>query len=208
MNLSNIERSMRTRNGTVQTGPKKMPGVTDVAGNRNVRFRIDGVDIFLREGDLCECPVDAVVHMSDIMLDLSYSPTLRDQGGPVVESEINKNVPNPLGGAVATRAGDLPCRYLLHASVVDRGLDLAGASLRRMHATTTGLLKLARNLRVRSLALPAIIGAGKNRTAFIDGMLDSLIWHLGTHSYLRKIYFISKDDNFEELYHQFREKLD
>ena len=61
--------------------------------------------------------------------------------------------PVPVGEAVATGAGRLPARYVIHAVTMGQDLATSEPSIR---AATRSALRLADSLGLRSVALPAL----------------------------------------------------
>src|SRR3954451_6524674 len=73
--------------------------------------------------------------------------------GPELERESRERAPIELGGAVATSAGDLPARWVIHAAtMVDPG---GRSSAGVVEKATRSTLSVAEELGARSLALVA-----------------------------------------------------
>ena len=77
---------------------------------------------------------------------------LKRAGGEEIEREAMGKGPIELGTAVATTAGRLPARYVVHGAVMGQDLRTNGGLVRR---TTRACLELADELGCTSLALPA-----------------------------------------------------
>jgi len=77
---------------------------------------------------------------------------LKRAGGQEIEREAMARGPIPVGTAVATTAGRLRARYVIHGAVM--GQDL-WTNAERVRATTRACLELADELGCKSLALPA-----------------------------------------------------
>ena len=73
-------------------------------------------------------------------------------GGPEVQRESNERAPIGLGEAVETTAGDMPCRWVIHAATMELGGPTSADIIER--ATRSTLAK-AEELGARSLALVA-----------------------------------------------------
>ena len=73
-------------------------------------------------------------------------------GGPDVQRESNERAPIDLGEAVETTAGDMPCRWVIHAATMELGGPTSAEIIER--ATRSTLVK-AEELGARSLALVA-----------------------------------------------------
>ena len=82
--------------------------------------------IVLREGDITEEAVDAIVNAanSDLVLGSGVAGAIRAKGGPTIQAECDTHGPVDVGGAALTGAGELPARFVHHAA----GMPLAGAA--------------------------------------------------------------------------------
>jgi O-acetyl-ADP-ribose deacetylase len=106
------------------------------------------------EGDIAALEVDAVANAANdhLWMGAGVAGALKRAGGDEIEREAVALGPIPLGSAVATTAGRLPARWVLHGAVMGQDLrtdaDLVGR-------TTAACLRLADELGARSLALPA-----------------------------------------------------
>jgi O-acetyl-ADP-ribose deacetylase (regulator of RNase III) len=111
--------------------------------------------IEIREGDLTEAAVDAIVNAAntDLVLGGGLAGAIRAKGGPEIQQECDRHGPVPLGGAALTGAGRLPARHVIHAAGMRLGGQMDEPSLR---ACTRRSLELAAEHGLRSLAFPAI----------------------------------------------------
>ena len=135
-----------------------------------------GQVIQARQGDLTLEPVDAIVNAAneDLQHGGGVAGAIVRRGGFVIQEESERWVREhgslPTGEVAVTGAGRLPCRYVIHAvGPVWRGGGQGEEALLRQ-ATTNSLLK-AEELKLRSIALPAIssgiFGFPKERCAQI-----------------------------------------
>ena len=106
------------------------------------------------EGDIAALEVDAVANAANdhLWMGAGVAGALKRAGGEEIEREAVALGPIPLGSAVATGAGRLPARWVLHGAVMGQDLRTDAALVRR---TTASCLRLADELGARSLALPA-----------------------------------------------------
>ena len=106
------------------------------------------------EGDLTRADTEAVANAANtaLWMGAGVAGALKRAGGPEIEAEAVARGPIPLGSAVATTAGRLPFRAVLHGAVM--GPDLR-TSAELISATTTACLDLAESMGLASLALPA-----------------------------------------------------
>lgn len=115
----------------------------------------------MREGDIAAAEADAVANAANdhLWMGAGVAGALRRAGGEEIEREAMALGPIPRGSAVATGAGRLRARYVIHGAVM--GQDLT-TDARLVRETTRACLALADELGCESLALPAF-GTGVGR---------------------------------------------
>jgi O-acetyl-ADP-ribose deacetylase len=108
----------------------------------------------VREGDIAAVEADAVANAANdaLWMGAGVAGALKRAGGDEIEREAMAQGPIELGSAVATTAGRLRARWVIHGAVMGQDLRTTGDLVRR---TTRSCLELADELGCRSLALPA-----------------------------------------------------
>ena len=108
----------------------------------------------VREGDIATVEADAVANAANdrLRMGAGVAGALKRAGGDEIEHEAMAQGPIELGAAIATTAGRLPARYVIHGAVMGQDLRTDAGLVRR---TTRSCLELADELGCRSLALPA-----------------------------------------------------
>jgi len=116
------------------------------------------MELEVREGDIAAVEADAVANAANdrLWMGAGVAGALKRAGGAEIEQEAIAQGPIPLGSAVATSAGRLPARWVIHGAAMGQDLRTDGELVRR---TTRACLQCADELNCRSLALPAF-GAG------------------------------------------------
>jgi O-acetyl-ADP-ribose deacetylase len=112
------------------------------------------------DGDIALLDVDAVANAANdrLWMGAGVAGALKRAGGEELEREAMAKGPIPVGTAVATSAGRLPARFVVHGAVMGQDLRTNADLVRR---TTRACLALADGLGCSSLALPAFgTGAG------------------------------------------------
>jgi O-acetyl-ADP-ribose deacetylase (regulator of RNase III) len=106
------------------------------------------------EGDIAAVETDAVANAANdaLWIGAGVAGALKRAGGDEIEREAMAQGPIELGSAVATTAGRLPARWVIHGAVMGQDLRTNADLVRR---TTHSCLALADELGCRSLALPA-----------------------------------------------------
>jgi O-acetyl-ADP-ribose deacetylase (regulator of RNase III) len=106
------------------------------------------------EGDIAALEVDAIANAANdrLWMGAGVAGALKRAGGEEIEQEAVARGPIALGDAVATGAGRLKAKHVLHGAVMGQDLQTNADLVRR---TTRSCLELADELGARSLALPA-----------------------------------------------------
>jgi O-acetyl-ADP-ribose deacetylase (regulator of RNase III) len=114
-------------------------------------------------------------------------------GGQVIQEESDRKAPVGLGEAVATGAGSLPARWVIHAATMELGGPTSADVIRRATAAT---LWKAEELNARSLALVAfgtgVGGFPVDEAAEIE--VEEVRRHLEAGSRLERIVFAVRGD--------------
>lgn len=106
------------------------------------------------EGDITALEVDAIANAANNRLWMGggVAGAIKRAGGEEIEREAIQQGPIDVGDAVATKAGRLPARWVIHGAVMGQDLKTNADFVRR---TTESCLRLADELGVESIALPA-----------------------------------------------------
>ena len=109
-------------------------------------------------------------------------------GGPEVQRESHERAPIGLGEAVETTAGEMPCRWVIHAATMELGGPTSAEIIRRATAST---LAKADQLGASSLALVAfgtgVGGFPLEQAAQIE--VEAVQRHLEAGSGLERVVF-------------------
>ena len=108
----------------------------------------------LREGDISAVEADAIANAANdrLWMGAGVAGALKRAGGAEIEREAMAIGGIDLGTAVATTAGRLRARWVIHGAVMGQDLRTDADLVRR---TTRSCLEIADELGCRSLALPA-----------------------------------------------------
>jgi O-acetyl-ADP-ribose deacetylase len=120
-------------------------------------------------------------------------------GGPAIQAESDAVSPIGLGEAVATGAGDLPSRWVIHAATMELG---GPTSAKAIAGATAATLRTAEELGARSLALVAfgtgVGGFPVEQAAAIE--VAELRRHLSAGSRLERVVFAVRGDAAREAF--------
>ena len=108
----------------------------------------------VREGDITTVAADAIANAANdhLWMGTGVAGAIKRAGGAEIEREAMAIGGIPLGTAVATTAGRLRARYVIHGAVMGQDLRTDGELVAR---TTQSCLEVADELGCASLALPA-----------------------------------------------------
>jgi O-acetyl-ADP-ribose deacetylase (regulator of RNase III) len=144
----------------------------------------------VREADVTKLEVDAIANAANTHLAHGggVAGAISRAGGPAIQEESNRRAPIGLGEAVATAAGDLPSRWVIHAATMELGGPTSADAIRRATAST---LAVADELGARSLALVAF-GTGVGGFPVEDAArieVEEVRRHLAAGSGLEQVVF-------------------
>lgn len=155
-----------------------------------MNFKLRNATIELVQGDITEMDVDAIVNAANnhLWMGGGVAGAIKRKGGAGIEEEAISKGPIGTGQAVATGAGRLKARFVIHAATMGQDLETDEGKIR---SATAASLNCARDLRLSSIALPAL-GAGVGGFALAkvaEIMLEEVEHHLEGVSSLRRIVF-------------------
>ena len=112
------------------------------------------IEVEVTQGDITALEVDAIANAANNRLWMGggVAGAIKRTGGEEIEREAVQQGPIEVGEAVATNAGRLPARWVIHGAVMGQDLQTNSDLVRR---TTESCLRLADELGAESVALPA-----------------------------------------------------
>lgn len=147
--------------------------------------------IVLREGDLTDQRVDAIVNAANsaLVLGAGVAGAIRAKGGSTIQAECDAIGPIAVGDAAVTGAGTLPARCVIHAASMPPGGGATEASVRSAFRRS---LELASERECRSLAAPAVGAgiAGLPLQRCAEVLLEEARAHLAGETSLEEIRFV------------------
>jgi O-acetyl-ADP-ribose deacetylase (regulator of RNase III)/tRNA A-37 threonylcarbamoyl transferase component Bud32 len=155
-------------------------------------FRIGDCTVSFAAFDIAAAKADAIVCSANYELKMrsGVAEALREKGGDVIEREAMKGGQQALGSCIATTAGTLSAKHVLHAVSAWNEASCVGRATQRA-------LLLADELGVRSVAVPAL-GTGAARVTLetcASAMMAALKSHVrlgGTR--LRQVQVVLADE--------------
>lgn len=115
----------------------------------------------VHNGNILDLDVDVIVNATNTQLQHGggLAAAIVDAGGPSIQEESDEIGWCDLGSAVATAAGALSARHVIHVPTIDYSAGRSAATLDEIERGTKAALDLAKGLRARSIAFP-LLGAG------------------------------------------------
>src|SRR5439155_8904165 len=116
--------------------------------------RCSMLELEVVDGDITALEVDAIANAANnaLWMGAGVAGAIKRAGGEEIEREAVAKGPIEVGDAVATSAGRLAAKHVIHGAVMGQDLQTSAELIRR---TTTRCLDVADELGARSLALPA-----------------------------------------------------
>jgi len=118
-------------------------------------MKIKGAEITIILGDITELKADAIVNAANnkLVMGGGVAGAIKKKGGKVIEEEAVKKGPVKIGEAVATGAGNLPAKFVIHAATM--GMDFVTDEI-KIRDSCRNALKIAEELKIDSVAFPAL----------------------------------------------------
>jgi O-acetyl-ADP-ribose deacetylase (regulator of RNase III) len=120
-----------------------------------MKSKLNGITLELLVGNLLGQAVDAIVVTAtpDLDLDTDIGQQLVRLGGPSIEAECRAIGFADMGQAVLTRAGELPCAFIIHAVGPIMG---TGNERGKLSSAIWNALHLAEERQIKTLAFSPI----------------------------------------------------
>ncbi len=121
-------------------------------------MKIKNTEIKIVKGDITELKVDAIVNAANnkLVMGGGVAGAIKRKGGQSIEDEAVKKAPIKIGEAVATSAGKLPSKYVIHAATMDMSFKTDEVKIRD---SCRNSLRVAQELKISSIAFP-VLGCG------------------------------------------------
>ena len=150
------------------------------------------------QADITKLDVDAIANAANTQLRHGggVAAAISRAGGSEVQRESDERAPIGLGEAVATTAGEMPSRWVIHAATMELGGPTSAEIIRRATACT---LAAAEELGAKSLALVAfgtgVGGFPVEEAARIE--VEEVRRHLDGDSHLERVVFAVHGEDAE-----------
>jgi len=159
-------------------------------------------------GDITKLEVDAIVNAANSLLIMGggVAGAILRVGGSEIQEEANKKAPVPVGKAVATTAGKLKTKYVIHAPTMEH--PAMPTSRQKVRMATRGALECARQLGIASIAFPGM-GTGVGGLSLeeaTDVMVDEIKSHVESGTSLKNIILVGFNDDLTRAFERSLQK--
>lgn len=117
---------------------------------------MEGVEIRVKKGDITEDDSDAVVVPANSLLIMGggVAGAVKRKGGSEIEEEARRMAPIPIGKAVATGAGRLRAKMVIHSPTMER--PAGETDLDKIYRSTRAAVELGWERGASSIAFPGM----------------------------------------------------
>lgn len=114
------------------------------------------MSIIVKIGDITTIKCDAIVNPANSFgyMGGGVAGAIKRVGGREIEKEAVSKAPITVGSAIATTAGTLPCKSVIHAPTMER--PAMRIDVENVQKATYAALNLGENLKIKSIAIPGM----------------------------------------------------
>ncbi|OGY41897.1 MAG: O-acetyl-ADP-ribose deacetylase [Candidatus Buchananbacteria bacterium RBG_13_36_9] len=114
------------------------------------------LDIEIQHGDITKVQADAIVNPANSLgwMGGGSASAIKKAGGKIIEDEVVAKAPLEIGRAVATTAGDLPYKSIIHAPTMETPAEKAKDY--NVAMSVRGALLLADDQKMKFIAMPGM----------------------------------------------------
>lgn len=169
-------------------------------------MNIKNTEIKIIQADIAELKIGAIVNAANnkLVMGGGVAGAIKRRGGDIIEEEAVRKGPIKIGDAIATSAGSLSAKYVIHAATM--GMDFKTDET-KIRDSCRNALRLAEGLKVDSVAFPAL-GCGVGGFGLVGAakiMSQEVLKHLReSKSNLKEIIFCLYD---KEAYNVFNKHI-
>lgn len=167
-------------------------------------MKIKNTEVSVVQGDITGLKVDAIVNAANnkLVMGGGVAGAIKRKGGKEIEDEAIKKGPIEIGEAVATSAGKLPAKYVIHAATMAMDFKTDETKIR---LSCRNALHVAGELKINSIAFPAL-GCGVGGFPLLAAakiMAQEVLKHLWDDKIsLREIVFCLYDQEAVEIFNK------
>jgi len=163
-----------------------------------------GVKIVVERGDITKLEVDAIVNAANSRLIMGggVAGAILRAGGKEIQEEALKHAPIPVGEAVATTAGKLKAKYVIHAPTMER--PAMRTSKEKVQLATKAALECAEQQRVKAVAFPGMgtgVG-GLSHSEAAKAMVQEIKNHIAKGTSLEQVVLVGYTEDLTQAFQE------
>lgn len=158
--------------------------------------------IFIEKGDLTKFSCDAIVNPANSFGHMGggVAGAIKKAGGQIIEKEAVSKAPIPVGKAIVTTSGSLPCKYVIHAPTMEK--PALNINVNNVKLATRAAFDLGVKLKLKSIAIPGMgTGVGGVPTYIAAKAIIEIAKEF--ENKFDKIILIDRNDEMFKSFHQF-----
>lgn len=155
--------------------------------------------IVVEYGDITKIVCDAIVNPANSYgyMGGGVAGAIKRIGGIEIENEAISLAPIPIGKAIVTTAGSLPCQHVIHAPTMKE--PAMRINIDNVKLATRAALKLAEDLKIKSIAIPGM-GTGVGGVSLSDAAREMVTVAREFEDKFEKIVFIGINNDLIEAF--------
>lgn len=160
------------------------------------KYSYKNVEISVTTGDITKLEVDAIVNPANSLLIMGggVAGAIKRVGGKEIEEEALNSAPVPVGKAIATKAGKLKAKHVIHAPTMEK--PAMQTTVDKVKSAMKGALDCAERLGIKSVAFPGM-GTGVGGLSLEEAsntMVEQIKKHIDLRTSLKKIVLVGFSD--------------
>ncbi|MGQ9565651.1 MAG: macro domain-containing protein [Candidatus Bathyarchaeales archaeon] len=167
------------------------------------------IKIIVKVGDITQQRADAIVNPANSLLIMGggVAGAIKRAGGEEIEKEARQYAPISVGKAVATTAGKLKAKYVIHSPTMQKPSMIIGEE--NVKLAMKGALECAERIKIQSIAFPGL-GTGVGGFSLekaADIMITTLKEHVDRGTKLKEIIFVGFRDDLAAAFKKAIDKI-
>ena len=158
--------------------------------------------IIAQKGDITTISCEAIVNPANSYgyMGGGVAGAIKRIGGTEIEKQAISKAPIKIGNAVATTAGNLSCKYVIHAPTMEKPAMKIGVE--NVKLATEAALKKGEELGLKSIAIPGM-GTGVGGVSYEKAAETMAKIAKNFESKFEKIILIDRNDEMIESFNKF-----
>jgi len=158
--------------------------------------------IFIEKGDITKIVCDAIVNPANSYgyMGGGVAGVIKRVGGIQIENEAISKAPITVGNAIATTAGSLPCKYVIHAPTMEQPAMRIG--INNVKIATKAALEFALKNDIKTIAIPGM-GTGVGGVSLEDAAREMINIGKNYENRFEKIIFVGYSEELANAFNKY-----